>query len=325
MFGCRSRAASLLWTSLLSGHCSASIRLARYQTGTLVARFRWSSGLIIRGRKNSMLKTPKPVFALLLLLVFAFMSASAQDWVHTGTNRGAPIKLAVPDFKAASGDPQTAPLNTVFNQTLWNDLDNSGVFEMVSKSFYPLQTPGTPGELKVETWGNAPVDAAMVAFGNLGVANGKVNVQGWLFDAKNAGAPQILGKQYQENATPDYARLIAHKFADEIIFRLGGGINGIAESKLYFISSRSGHKEVWQMDYDGAAQSQLTHLSSIASLSPRVSPDNTRIIFSSFAKRGLELMMYSIELGRIVSFPTYNGTNISPAWAPDGSKIAFSS
>ena len=48
------------------------------------------------------------------------------------------------------------------------------------------------------------------------------------------------------------ARTIAHKFADEIIFRLGGGIQGIAESKIYFVSSRSGHKEIWMMDYDGA-------------------------------------------------------------------------
>src|SRR5260370_35925228 len=116
----------------------------------------------------------------------------------------------------------------------------------------------------------------------------------------------VLGKQYSDPASPDNARLQAHRFADEIIYRLGGGINGSAETKVYFISSRSGHKEVWQMDYDDAAQSQLTHLGSIASLSPRVSPDTTRIIFSSFAKRGLELIMYSIELRRIVSFPTYN-------------------
>jgi Tol biopolymer transport system component len=56
------------------------------------------------------------------------------------------------------------------------------------------------------------------------------------------------------------ARTIAHRFADEIILRLGGGINGIAETKIYFVSSRSGTKEIWAMDYDGQNQHQVTHL-----------------------------------------------------------------
>jgi TolB protein len=272
-----------------------------------------------------MLKTSKSAFVLLIfLLIFAFLPASAQDWIHTGTNRGAPIRLAVPDFKGVTGDPQTAPLNTVFNQTLWNDLDNSGVFEMVSKNFYPLQVPSTPNELKVEAWGNPPPDAAMIAFGNLGVGNGKISVQGWLFDAKNAGTPQILGKQYQEDATADYARLIAHKFADEIIFRLGGGIQGIAETKIYFISTRSGHKEVWAMDYDGEGQHQISHLNTVA-LSPRVSPDNARVAFSGMTADSWQIMMYSIDLGRMVSFPRFRGDNFSPAWSSDGTKFAFSS
>ena len=37
--------------------------------------------------------------------------------------------------------------------------------------------------------------------------------------------------------------------------------------------------------------------------------------------------MYSLELNRLVSFPagTVGGSNTSPAWSADGSKIAFSS
>jgi TolB protein len=271
-----------------------------------------------------MLKIPRPIFAFFLLLALGGLQAAAQDWIRTGTNRGAPIRLAVPDFKPSTGDPQTAPLNTVFNQTLWNDLDNSGVFEMVSKSFYPLQIPGAPGELKLDAWGNPPPDAAMLAFGNLGVANRKLTVLGWLFDAKNASTPQILGKQYNEDATPDNARLIAHRFADEIIFRLGGGIPGIAETKIYFISGRSGHKEVWAMDYDGAGQKQISHLNSIA-LSPRVSPDNSRVAFSGETRSSWQIMVYSTDLGRLVSFPRFGGDNFSPAWSSDGTKFAFSS
>ena len=272
-----------------------------------------------------MLKTFHRRFALLIFLpAFLLAQASAQDWIRTGTNRGAPVRLAAADFKAATTDPQTAPLNTTFNQTLWNDLDNSGIFEMVAKSFYPLQTPGSPNEIKLDAWGNPPPNASMVAFGNLGVTNGKLAVQGWLFDAKNTASPQVLGKQYQEAATNDNARLIAHRFADEIIYRLGGGIPGIAETRIFFISARSGHKEVWVMDYDGAGQQQLSHLNSIA-LSPRISPDNARVAFSGLSGDSWQILMYSMDLGRLVSFPRFGGGNYSPAWSSDGTKIAFSS
>src|SRR5215467_15854766 len=233
-------------------------------------------------------------------------------------------RLAVADFKAGSSNPQTAPLNAVFNQTLWYDLDNAGIFEMVAKSFYPAQQPGQPPELQGKVWGDPPPNAGVVAFGNLGVNSGKVDVQGWLYDVKNPGSPQILGKQYHEDATADNARLIAHRFADEIIQRMGGGLPGIAESKIYFVSTRSGNKEIWSMDYDGANQKQMSKLGSIA-LSPRISPDGSRLAFSGLTKDSWQIMMYSLDLGRTVAFPRYGGDNFSPAWSSDGTKIAFAS
>jgi TolB protein len=262
------------------------------------------------------------IYSVPLLLL---ISASAQDWIRTGTGLGVEkVRLAVPDFKASSQDANSANLLKVFNDTLWNDLDNAGIFDMVSKSFYPLGPIGAPGDVKFESWSSPPPNAAMLAFGNLGVSGNSLTAQGWLYDVKNITSPQVLGKQYQDAATTDAARLTAHKFADEIIFRLGGGIPGIAESKIYFVSSRTGHKEIWGMDYDGAGQHQLTKLGSI-SLSPRVSPDGSRVAFSSLSRGSWEIMMYSVELSRLVSFPRFGGTNLSPAWSPDGTRLAFSS
>jgi TolB protein len=249
----------------------------------------------------------------------------AQDWVRTGTSLGVEkVRLAVADFKSSTGDPQNAALLATFNNTLWNDLDVSGVVELVSKSFYPLQTPGQPQEINYSTWNAPPPNAVMLAFGNLGVSAGRLTVQGWLYDMKNVQSPQVLGKQYSDVATDAVARLIAHKFADEIIFRLGGGLAGIAESQIYFVSDRSGHKEIWAMDYDGSNQRQITHFNSI-SLSPRISPDGSRVAFSAITKSGWEIMMYSLDLNRMVSFPHMGGTNASPAWSGDGIKLAFSS
>jgi len=268
----------------------------------------------------------KAGLALLVLgLLLLSPALRAQDWVKTGTSLGVEkVRLAVSDFKPATTDPQNAALLKTFNDTLWNDLDVSGVVELVSKSFYPLQTPGQPPEVNFLAWNAPPPNAAMLAFGNLGVANGRLTVQGWLYDVKNIQSPQILGKQYADASSDAAARVMAHKFADEIIFRLGGGIAGIAESQIYFVSDRTGHKEVWAMDYDGSNQHQITRLGSIA-LSPRISPDGSRIAFSALTKTGWEIMMYSLDLNRPVSFPHMGGTNLSPAWSGDGTKLAFSS
>jgi TolB protein len=267
-----------------------------------------------------------PVF-FVVLATLASLTATAQDWIHTGSNLGNErIRIAAADFKPVGADPQTPALKAAFDATLYDDLANAGIFDLVSKSMAPQTAPGSPQEISLAQWSGAPASAAMVAFGALSATNGRLVVYGWLDDARNTVNPQVLGKQYNEVASQDMARTVAHRFADEIILRLGGGINGISETKIYFVSSRSGTKEIWEMDYDGQNQHAVTHLGTI-SLSPRISPDNSRIAFASLGRNGWDIRMYSLELGRLVSFPagTAGGSNQSPAWSGDGTKVAFSS
>ncbi len=264
--------------------------------------------------------------AIVLLLAGTSLWAQQPDWIKgIGVSGGAErIRLAAADFKPSTSDAQNAALLKVFNDTLFNDLEQAGIFDMVSKSFYPLAQPGQPKEVDLGAWSNPPPNAAMLAFGNLGVQSGSVAVQGWLFDTHNTQAPQVLGKQYKETATPENARIIAHRFADEIIFQLGGGIAGIAETKIYYVCARGHGKEICAMDYDGNGQHQVTNFGGIA-ISPRVAPDGSRIAFTTVGPGGVQLAMWSLELGRRVTFPHFNGTTQSPAWSPDGLKLAFSS
>src|SRR5215469_12394939 len=243
-------------------------------------------------------------FSILLLIAsLTSLPAHAQDWVHTGSNLGnARIRLAASDFKLVGADPQTPALKATFDSTLFGDLENAGIFDMVSKSFNPQGTPGSPQEINLSQWSTDSANAAMVAFGALSATNGRLVVYGWLHDTRNTANPQVLGKQYNEVASEDMARTVAHRFADEIIYRLGGGINGIAETKIYFISSRTGSKELWVMDYDGQNQHAITHLGT-TSMSPRISPDNSRIAFETLGKQGWSVRMFSLDLNRLVSFP----------------------
>ena len=82
--------------------------------------------------------TKQAVRLLFACLFLATTFASAQDWVRTGTNLGAQkIRLAAADFKMVGNDPALSTAQLTFNQVLFSDLTNAGIFDMVSKSMAP--------------------------------------------------------------------------------------------------------------------------------------------------------------------------------------------
>ncbi len=261
------------------------------------------------------------------LALMMAIPAAAQDWFKTGTGLGvSKVRLAVPDFGARSAAAE--PLEKTFHDVLWGDLEYSGILDLVSPSFYPTKAPTQPNELNAADWTAAPASAYMVAYGNLSIDGTGLAAAGFLTDVQNTAAPIALQKIYRGAATDADARRLAHQFADDIIARLSGGLPGIAQTQIAYVSTKGGNKEIWVMDYDGANQHQLTHLRSIA-LTPRWSPDGTRIAFTCYVPaRGVtsaQICIYSTASDRLIAFPRYRGTNSSPAWSPDGSQIAFMS
>ena len=255
------------------------------------------------------------------------LPASAQDWFKTGTGLGvSKARLAAPDLGVRT--PPAQPLEKTFHDVLWSDLEYSGVLDMVSPSFYPTQVPSQPSEIKAADWAAAPANAYMVAYGNMTVDGTSLAVAGFLSDVHNPTAPLALQKIYRGDAKDTDARKLAHQFADDIIGVLSGGVPGIAQTQIAYVSNKSGNKEIWVMDYDGANQHQVSTLRSI-SLTPRWSPDATRIAFTCYVPfRGItsaQICLYSADSNRLISFPRFRGTNASPAWSPDGSEIAFMS
>jgi len=283
---------------------------------------------MVTGRQSVVCSGKYAVFTMLFLLLFSAGSAFAQDnpfgQITTDKGAGSLIRIAVANFKPISPDAGLGNYKQTFDTTLFNDLNSAGLFDIVSKDMLPQSTPGFPAELNLTQWSAAPANAAMVAFGNLNLQGNRLVVNGFLDDAHNTQFPQIFAKQYNEEASDDNARQIAHRFADEIIFRLGGGVSGIAETKIYYVKILGPNKEIYEMDYDGANQHAITHLGTV-SLSPRVSPDNSRIAFSTLGRDGFQLKMFSLLLNRPVNFNSAGGTNLSPAWSPSGQQLAFSS
>lgn len=269
--------------------------------------------------------------ALTLLAIASAPIASAQDWFKTGTGLGVQkARVAVADFASSGTSGAGAqPFAKEFSDVVRGDLDYSGIVEIVSPSMYPTQVPSQPSELNSQAWSDAPASSQFLAFGNLSTTGSALAIQAWFFDVRAPSVPAMITKIYRGDATENQVRLFAHQFADEILMKLSGGVPGISTTQIAFTSDRTGHKEIWVMDYDGANQREVTSLKGI-SLTPRWSPDSSRIAFTCFepARNGVvspQICMFSMVSGKMISWPRWSGTNSSPAWSPDGSKIMFMS
>jgi TolB protein len=116
-------------------------------------------------------------------------------------------------------------------------------------------------------------------------------------------------------------RAAAHQFADAIT-KAVTGLPGFASSKLAFISSASGAKELYLADIDGYNARAITHDGTI-SASPSLSHDGSKLAYTSYKSGYPDIYLIDLQSGsrkRIVFFP---GINSGPSFSPDDSQIAM--
>ncbi len=257
------------------------------------------------------------------------MAQDITTWINGGG--GGKPALAVPDFRGASG---AQPLMATFNSTLFTDLDKSGCFDMRAKSLYPLNNPQSVADLRPEDnrqgyalsdWSGAPVNASHLVFGYAAGVNGALAIYGNVYDARVQSIPsaQLLSQHYAGSLDEAGATRTAHQFSADIIQKFCGGVGSLLGSRIYFVSNRSGNDEIWVMDWDGNNQKQLTNLRS-TSIMPTISPDGSRIAFTTFAKGTPRIMMVDTQTGR--SLPFYNqeaSLNANASFTPDGKQIYY--
>src|SRR5215471_2440234 len=121
------------------------------------------------------------ILSFLLLLPVSWAN-SQQAQIDTGIRGQGPaaIRIAVPLFESTSGS-NGQQLSQIFNQVLWDDLAYSGNLELASRSFYPLGKIAGPGDVRVDEWTKAPVQAQYMAFGSTALTGNRFTADAHLW------------------------------------------------------------------------------------------------------------------------------------------------
>lgn len=270
-----------------------------------------------------------------LLVVLGLATAQSRPDFAGNIKDGQVPKIALPDLK---GTGAAVDLMPVLNQTLYSDIELSGIFEVKPKSMYPLQVPQRREDFKTPSggqrygnglflrdWSQPPVEANWLAIGYASEQNGRLALFGYLYNvnADDVANAEVFGKMYFGTLSDAGARDVAHEFAADILKQFGA--KTLAGSRIYFISNRTGNDEVWTMNYDGTDQKQFTSFRSIT-LSPAVSADGGLLAFTTFKDGSPAIMVYSAETQRRMTFVNpVASMNATPEFTPDRNQILFAS
>jgi TolB protein len=147
-----------------------------------------------------------------------------------------------------------------------------------------------------------------------------VHMDGYVYDA---GSDEVVGgKRYVGSSS--VVRLMAHRFADELVFRYTGE-PGIARTKVAYVSEQGPARELFVMDYDGYDARQLT-ADGFLNLMPRWSPDRRFLVFTAYRNRNTQdIDMIELATGKRWTVVSLGGLNITPTLSPDGNFLAFAS
>ena len=261
----------------------------------------------------------KRTFDLLLVAgcwLLASLSLQAQTDITTTMTPGqaaqviriaVPFPALTPSSGASPGPVNAGEVRQEFFAPLTRDIAYSGIFAIAP---LPPAVPVTAEVLE-------RVQATLHLKLNVWQEGGEYVIEGRLLD--KSGATQ-LAKRYRSPASA-LART-AHLLANELV-KIVGGRPSVFLTQIAYASNRTGSWEIWLMDWDGANQRRIT-FHNVLSILPSWSPDNERMVYTSFFRGTSEMYIINRKGGARTRLPSGGlGLNTSATFSPVGNDIAF--
>ncbi|MCP4682947.1 MAG: Tol-Pal system beta propeller repeat protein TolB [Desulfobacterales bacterium] len=254
----------------------------------------------------------------IFIIFFCFPGNSlARIYIDINAPSIPKFNIAIPDFKNPGSHNDHGDLAKKLAGVISNDLDLSGYFRpMDKKAFLEEENEfRTLEEIRFKDW--SVIGAELVLKGGYTLKGKRLAVEIRLFDV--FWGRQILSKKVKGDI--GRYRYLIHLLGDDVVRTLTGH-ESIFLTKLAFVGTGSGHKEIYTCDYDGHNVKQITKDKSIALL-PRWSPDGTKMVFNSYKDGGPKLYMKKLKSKTVRQISGRSGLNIGASWAPSGKELAL--
>jgi len=229
----------------------------------------------------------------------------AQMRIDVSGIGGSQIPISIAPFIA---DPKV-PID--ISAVVRSDLERSGAFRLIAP-IGPMSDTATPD------WAGLRARGADAVVGGSAVrlANQSFDVRFRLYDTAESKA--VVGSAFEAGAP--FLRTVGHRISDQIYERLTGE-KGNFSTRIAFVSKESGRYRLNIADWDGEnVQTALTSAEPI--ISPRWSPDGSRLAYVSFESRKPVVYVQELDTQKRIKVADFKGSNSAPAWAPDGRSLA---
>lgn len=237
------------------------------------------------------------------------------------------LSLAIPSFATDRDRPTpannagTAALALELSRVVYNDLQFNGLFRPTGPDSLPR--PGYPDIANPQfgTWRGR--GAEMLVHGFVRAQDdGRLTVGCYLYDVALQDELARGGWVVQ----PSEWRRAAHKCADLVYSRLSGE-SPFFDSKIAYIAETGPKdnrvKRLAIMDSDGANHRFITSGQATA-LTPRYSPDYSKIAYLSYVNERMRIYVYDVGSGRQTLVTESGNATMAPRWSPDGRTILYS-